>query len=497
MWLVAMMLIFAGLALFAPIGSTGVGGRLLLGTLGVCCAVPLFNSYRKATDGAGKLVTGTACSVYLLWVTVAFLSIGLPLFSAWLLYAAIHQVRWWREQAQRRRIESQMSPVAISERADASKQPAFIADDIEWNDNEDGIIESTSHIASRSDKGNTAGHIGRQLDEKHLSQAARETPRVSVSVDNSRDAIPNEVNSNILPPKTQLEEYKIVRQLGTGGFGITYLAFDQNLDGPVAIKEYFYAARRHDDGGVAARSTQQVGDYEWGRARFLDEAQVLSRLNHPNVVRVRRILEGNNTAYIVMDYIEGQPLSAFLEEHGKLTPAEWRPWFEGLLAGLEHVHGADYLHRDIKPDNIMIRADAAGSPQPVLIDFGAARRAAADKTQNLTAVLTPMYAPIEQYSSTSRQGSVTDIYALAAVSYRVLAGEPPPNAVDRVEQDQMLPLAQRLNDPDNALLCAIDSALAVRAADRPQNIGEWRRLIQHPGASHQRRPESRVAHSIS
>ena len=233
-----------------------------------------------------------------------------------------------------------------------------------------------------------------------------------------------------------------MRVLGVGGFGITYLAFDHHLNGPVAIKEYFYAglAARGSDGTVAPGSASNAAGFDWGRGRFLDEARVLARLNHPNVVRVHRCFEANNTAYIVMEYVEGESLAAFLERHGSLTPAQWRPWLDALLAGLEHVHRRDYLHRDIKPANIVIRADAAGESRPVLIDFGAARRAAAEKTRHLTAVHTPGYAPIEQYSTSSRQDPATDIYALAAVSYRALAGEPPPDAADRMIEDGYRPL---------------------------------------------------------
>lgn len=283
-------------------------------------------------------------------------------------------------------------------------------------------------------------------------------------------------DSNTLSAGYRLHEYEIVRVLGAGGFGITYLAFDNNLKGRVAIKEYFYAglAVRRRDGAVAPGSTQRAGDYEWGRTRFLNEAQALTKLDHPNIVRVRRYFPANDTAYIVMDYVEGESLAVFLKKRGTLTPTQWRPWMEALLDGLEHVHRHDYLHRDIKPENIVIRA---ADNQPVLVDFGAARPAAADKTQHLTAVHTPRYAPIEQYSTTSRQGPFTDIYSLAAVSYRALAGEPPPDAAARVEGHEFTPLTQRLQPNSDPLLSAIDSALAVRADERPQSIAAWRRLL--------------------
>ena len=283
-------------------------------------------------------------------------------------------------------------------------------------------------------------------------------------------------DSNALAGGSRLHEYEIVRVLGAGGFGITYLAFDHKLNAPVAIKEYFYAglAARARGGAVVPSSTSGTAGFEWGRARFLDEGRLLARLDHPNIVRVHRYFEANNTAYIVMDFIEGESLAAVLEKHATLTPEQWRPWMKPLLAGLEHVHRHDYLHRDIKPENIVIRGNAAGETTPVLIDFGAARRAAAEKTRHLTAVHTPGYAPIEQYSATSRQGPATDIYALAAVTYRVLAGVPPPDAADRMVEDEYRPLLSRLRRPGDRFLAAIDNALAPRATDRPQSIAAWR-----------------------
>ena len=293
-------------------------------------------------------------------------------------------------------------------------------------------------------------------------------------------ALESPTGSLALPAECRLQEYEIVRVLGVGGFGITYLAFDHHLNGPVAIKEYFYAglAARGSDGAVAPGSASNAAGFDWGRGRFLDEARLLARLDHPNVVRVHRCFEANNTAYIVMEYVEGESLAAFLERQGSLTPAQWRPCLHALLAGLEHVHRRDYLHRDIKPANIVIRADATGGSRPVLIDFGAARRAAAEKTRHLTAVHTAGYAPIEQYSTTSRQGPATDIYALAAVSYRALAGEPPPDAAERMIEDGYRPLVQRLSRPGDRFLTAIDRALAPRAVERPQSVAKWRAEMQ-------------------
>ena len=262
--------------------------------------------------------------------------------------------------------------------------------------------------------------------------------------------------------------------LGAGGFGITYLAFDHHLDGPVVLKEYFPAgfAARGDDLRVVASSPENRKTYAWGLARFIEEARTVHRFRHSNVVRVHRFVEAHGTAYIVMEYVEGDSLAAILESRGPLSAAEWRPWLDRLLDGLDHVHGQRYLHRDIKPGNIVVRA---ADSEPVLIDFGAARVDARERTH--TRVLTPEYAPIEQHSSRARQGPPTDIYAVAAVSYRVLTGEAPPSAPERMLNDEYVPLARRLNGTHAQWLAAVDRGLAVRPDERPPSVDAWRALL--------------------
>ncbi len=273
-----------------------------------------------------------------------------------------------------------------------------------------------------------------------------------------------------LPKGHRIGEYEIVRVLGAGGFGITYLAFDHQLDGPVALKEYFpaEAARREFGWGVAPSSTGSKALFTWGLDRFIDEARSLHRLRHANVVRAHRYVQAYGTAYIVMEYVEGESLQQILRVRDRLTPDAWRRLLDPLIDGLAHVHGHGYLHRDIKPANIMIRA-ADGAP--VLIDFGAARVAARGRTH--TQVLTPEYAPLEQYSREGTQGPPTDIYALAAVSYRVLTGERLSSAPDRVLDDDYEPLANRIAGANHRWLAAIDHGLALRPEDRPQTVPVW------------------------
>ena len=258
--------------------------------------------------------------------------------------------------------------------------------------------------------------------------------------------------------------------LGAGGFGITYLAFDHLLDGPVALKEYFPAdmASRVDGSTVEASSgSREV--FAWGFDRFMHEARAIYRFRHPNVVRAHRYLEAHGTAYIVMEYVEGESLKAILDRRGRLPADEWRPWMEALMDGLAHMHGHGYLHRDIKPGNIVVRAEDG---EPVLIDFGSARVQHRDRTH--TQVLTAGYAPIEQYSTGATQGPPTDIYALAAVSYRVLTGDVVPSAPDRVLEDDYEPVTERIAGADRQWLTAIDRGLAVRPEERPRDVAQWR-----------------------
>ena len=169
-----------------------------------------------------------------------------------------------------------------------------------------------------------------------------------------------------------------------------------------------------------------------------------------------------------MEYVEGDSLATILKTRGRLPADEWRPWLDRLLDGLAYVHDQGYLHRDIKPDNIVVRT---ADGEPVLIDFGSARLASHERTH--TQVLTPGYAPFEQHTSQGVQGPPTDIYALAAVSFRVLAGTPPPPAPDRMLNDRSEPLADRVAGATPEWLAAIDHALALRPEDRPQTVTAW------------------------
>ena len=284
-------------------------------------------------------------------------------------------------------------------------------------------------------------------------------------------------DDSVLPAAHRLSHYRVRRVLGRGGFGVTYLAVDEHDGGEVAVKEYFpvECAVRQDDQRVVARLGNDHEDaFRWGLQRFRDEGRVLARFSHPNIVRVIGDFEAHGTHYIVMAYVDGETLSTRLAREGPLDEERSLTFVLPIIDGLEQVHATGYLHRDIKPSNIVIDADGS----PVLLDFGAARRALGDRTRSLTAVVSDGYAPLEQYARDSRQGPWTDIYALGAVLYRCLTNRPLPEAPARAGGDELVPAAEaspyRLSP---GLSDALDAALAVRAADRPPTLAVWRQMF--------------------
>jgi serine/threonine protein kinase len=283
---------------------------------------------------------------------------------------------------------------------------------------------------------------------------------------------------NTLPKGFWLNEYQIESVLGKpGGFGITYLATDTHLRQMVAIKEYLPTdfAVREGRSTVCVRSASDEESFRWGLKCFIEEARVLARFSHPNIVRVLRYFEENSTAYMVMEYQKGKCLTEHLNNHGTLSEEELLAIIMPLLDGLEEIHRAEILHRDIKPNNIYIR----NNNHPVLLDFGSARYAVGQKSRSVTSIVTPGYAPLEQYDNEiSDQGPWTDIYALGAVMYRAIQGEPPPAATRRVMKDPMIPAVEvgKGRYGEN-LLKAVDWALQLSEEDRPQSVEEWRKAF--------------------
>ncbi|HEX7052942.1 MAG TPA: protein kinase [Burkholderiales bacterium] len=278
-----------------------------------------------------------------------------------------------------------------------------------------------------------------------------------------------------LPQGFALAEYRIESTLGIGGFGITYLATDANLNLKVAIKEYLPGdvASREPDHSVRSRSPEAAEQFNWGRARFLEESRTLASFRHPNIVRVMRFFEANSTAYMVMEFVAGQPLGAWVKRQPPLTEAAVLALARPLLDGLEVVHAAGYLHRDIKPENIFVRADGS----PVLLDFGSARAPAANR--ELTTIVSLGFAPFEQYHSRGGEGPWTDLYALGAVLYWLVTGERPIEAPARAFDDPLVP-AVKVGDASRfsrQLLKAIDWALSPAKENRPQSVAELRRVL--------------------
>ncbi len=279
-------------------------------------------------------------------------------------------------------------------------------------------------------------------------------------------------------------DYRIERVLGAGGFGITYLAEEIALGRSVTIKEYFPSdfAARAGAGDASPRSEGCAGDYRWGLDRFIEEAQTLAKFNHPNIVRVYRYFRANNTGYMVLHFEEGHSLKGWLKGLGR---APRQKELDGIVAplldALELIHKADFLHRDIAPDNIIIRKDGA----PVLIDFGSARGEIASASKTVSALVKPGYSPYEQYAETSRQqGPWTDIYALGSTLYHAITGKRPPDAPSRMVKDEYVAAGEvALSAYRPRFLKAIDKALTLPIESRPQTIAAWRGELLAPDAA--------------
>lgn len=287
-----------------------------------------------------------------------------------------------------------------------------------------------------------------------------------------------------LPEGYCLHWYRIERVLGRGGFGITYLAKDTNLDHTVAIKEYLpslCASRSPGDSYVRPHNDELAATYAWGLKAFITEAQTLAKFNHPNIVRVLSVFEQLGTAYMVMEYEPGDELAHLIKQNKQFGEIEIIRLTMSLLDGLKLIHAAGFIHRDIKPQNIVIRPDGS----PVLLDFGSARQAMESQKRQLTSMVTSGYAPIEQYNKgDSTQGAWTDIYGMAATLHTMIMGSTPPDAVSRATEiiagnKDPLPLVavHAAGRYSTRLLSAIDAGLKFHAKDRPQSVAEWIKLF--------------------
>jgi len=288
--------------------------------------------------------------------------------------------------------------------------------------------------------------------------------------------------AGLLPVGSRLAEFEITRVIGQGGFGVVYEAWDHALERVVAIKEYLPTSlsTRQQDGTVAPLSERHRETFDLGMRSFINEARLLAQFDHPSLLKVYRFWQERGTTYMVMPFYRGDTLREALVSIPAGVDEAWLiRIMDGVTQALAVMHNANCYHRDIAPDNIIL---LEGSGRPVVLDFGAARRVITDKTQAITVILKPGYAPIEQYAEMPdmSQGAWTDVYALAAVMHVAVCGRAPPPSVARLLSDSYVPLAgneilrQRYS---LRLLQAIDAGLGVRPEQRPQSMAELRAAL--------------------
>ena len=297
-------------------------------------------------------------------------------------------------------------------------------------------------------------------------------------------------NAALLPVGTQLKGYVIGEKLGQGGFGITYRGFDVTLKMKVAIKEYYpseFVGRSTNRKTVVLNAHEHGELFHYGLRTFLQEAQTIAQLRHPHLVRVVNFFELNDTAYLVMDYYEGEELARHLKPPRKGQPGVQLPWRRAIqlmlpvLNGLQKVHEAGFMHRDIKPGNLYLTRD----DELILLDFGSARQVTGTHTRSLL-IYSEGFAPYEQYlqGHLNRQGPWTDVYAVAATLYFMLAAHRLPSALDRKQAtllqqpDALKPARHFLPDLPLALDAALLQALAVEPEQRLQSIAVFKQHLE-------------------
>ncbi|GGD20062.1 nuclease PIN [Franconibacter daqui] len=294
----------------------------------------------------------------------------------------------------------------------------------------------------------------------------------------------NRTVPNALPVGYRFNEFEIKEVIGGGGFGIVYRAWDHQLERTIAIKEFMPGslAVRGEDMTLVLRSERFGKAFSAGLNSFIQEARLLARFNHPNLLHVLRFWVQNDTAYMGTLFYSGTTLTRLREQKPELIDETWiRRVLPMLFGAIKTIHDEGYLHRDISLDNIQIQDNGL----PVLLDFGSARRTIGNLSDETETMLRPGYAPIEQYTddNESEQGPWTDIYALGAVLHTLIVGSPPPVSVVRSIQDTYKPLTElQPAGYSLSLLQAVDRALALRIEDRPQSIDAFAALIDMPVA---------------
>ena len=264
--------------------------------------------------------------------------------------------------------------------------------------------------------------------------------------------------------------YVVEKVIGAGGFGITYYVRHVELNVHYAVKEFFISGKcvREADKSTVYLQNIDPDRYAKLKKRFADEARTLVVLNNPHVVRVIDIFDENNTSYIVMEFVPGVTLQQIIERRGKMPFLDAVNCMGQLAEAVSYIHSKHILHRDIKPENVIVTPDN----RVVLIDFGSAREFVHDEVQNQTAIVTHGYAPIEQYSLSSKKGNYTDIYALGGVFYFLLTGVKPIDATTRF-MDQMKSPHELCPEIDESVSNTIMKALAMKPEDRYQTVHEF------------------------
>lgn len=278
-----------------------------------------------------------------------------------------------------------------------------------------------------------------------------------------------------MPPNHILNRRYIISDLiGQGGFGITYRAFDTRKNIYRCIKELFVSGSSTRQNDYSVHSLPIMG-FSFGDLviRFIEEAENLSKFNHPNIVDVRGVFQENGTAYMVLEYLEGVTVASYLKKHRKMPVPMALEITLQILKALSLVHDFQMLHRDIKPDNIILTPDS----RAVLIDFGSSRLFDYENNENHTAILSPGYAPLEQYSENSPKHPCTDIYAIGATLYHMLTGYRPASSPDRTQN--RLPMPHEIcSDVDTVLSSIVMLCMELNMEERMQSAEELMDILQ-------------------
>lgn len=279
-----------------------------------------------------------------------------------------------------------------------------------------------------------------------------------------------------LPPGCQVaNKYAIGRVLGSGGFGITYLAQDMQLSRRVALKEFFptgLVSRSVDRTTLVCNSVENEEPFKRGLSRFFREGQLLAKFDHPNIVRVFEVIECNGTAYLAMEYLEGVTLKEFLADKGPFDEQQSLRIMTFVMDALKIVHGADVIHRDLKPDNVYLTRQG----RTLLLDFGGAKQLTADGDRSMDAMFAHGYAAPEQYFANSDKiGPWTDVYACGALLYKLMTGKTVTSALDRYSDDA--PLDWSSTRVSNNTQKSVSKAIALKAKERIQSVSELQELL--------------------